>query len=185
MVRFDHHSRAAMTNEAFELSTGLLVAEVTKAGRVAIAALDGVIKTEQVAIQRLKVNASVPQGNWGAIEGNVIDQTDPARVAALPALPPFILPDDDGTPSAPAPSAPAPAPPPSIIRTIKGEMDKKNPAEFDKTLTLAKVMSDIIDLDRKIAQHNATTEATAVPEAGTVVPNAGTTQPPETPDGQS
>ena len=73
----------------------------------------------------------------------------------------------------------------SIRSAIKAEMDKTSPAVFDKTLTLAKVMSDIIDLDRKIAQHNATTEATAVPEAGTVVPSARTTQPPETPDGQS
>jgi hypothetical protein len=76
-----------------------------------------------------------------------------------------------------------PAPSPNNI--IARKIEDLNPAQYDKTLTLAKVMSDIIDLDRKIAQHSATTEATTVPEAGTVVPSAGTTQPPETLDGQS
>lgn len=59
----------------------------------------------------------------------------------------------------------------SIVSAIKAEMDKKNPAEFDKTLTLAKVLSEFIDLKQEIDEYEAATKAA--------------TKPPETPDGQS
>jgi hypothetical protein len=72
----------------------------------------------------------------------------------------------------------------SIRSAIKAEMDKTSPAVYDKTLTLAKVLGELINLKREEAAEEAA-EAAPVPEAGTVVPSAGTTQPPETPDGQS
>lgn len=74
-----HHARAEMTNEAFELETGLLVPEVTKAGRAAIAALDGIVKLEHNEIERMKANASVPVENSAAIDG---DPADPRTTLA-------------------------------------------------------------------------------------------------------
>ena len=59
-------------------------------------------------------------------------------------------------------------------------MDKTSPAVYDKTLTLAKVLGELIELKREEAA-----EAAPVSEAGAGVPDMVTVKPEGAPDGQS